>query len=275
METIIQKLKIESPVILTCWIALIVVVICFLAVASAAFAYQLFRPDVFAANSRFIIVITIAIAAMLAAPVVSSLLYMLRHINRLHEDLKDAVRRDYLTGVMSREAFVREVQDHLDLCGDYDSSGALLMVDADYFKKINDRYGHDVGDAALMVIGKALKKGIRHGDLVGRVGGEEFAIFLKDSDGDIAPAIAERLRCFVKHAEECKLLPGLELTVSVGGILFDRPAAFEELYKAADQHLYEAKKQAVTALSWDSSGKTLIRYPPLWQCTDCHRSGRS
>lgn len=243
METVIQKLKIESPLILTCWIALIVIVICFLAVISAAVAYQFFRPEVFAANARFIVVITVAIAAMLAAPVVSILLYMLRHINRLHEDLKDAVRRDFLTGVMSREAFVREVQDHLELATDDNRGGALLMVDADYFKKINDRYGHDVGDAALIVIGQALKRGIRKGDLVGRVGGEEFAIFLKDSDSDVAPVIAERLRCFVKHAEECKLLPGLELTVSVGGILFDRPVEFDELYKAADQHLYEAKKQ--------------------------------
>lgn len=243
METIIQKLKIGSPLILACWIALIVIVICFLAVVSAGAAYHFFRPEVFAANTRFIVVITATIAVLLAAPVVSILLYMVRHINRLHEDLKDAVRRDYLTGVMSREAFVREVQDHLELCSDQNSGGALLMVDADYFKRINDRFGHDVGDAALMVIGKALKKGIRQGDLVGRVGGEEFAIFLKDSDGDIAPEIAERLRCFVKHAEECKLLPGLELTVSVGGILFDQPVEFDEIYKAADRHLYEAKKQ--------------------------------
>lgn len=243
METITNRLKHDSPIVLAGWVVGIVAAICILAVAMASAGYQVFRPGVFAANYQFIIVITVLIAAMLAAPVVSILLYMLRHFIGLHEDLTNATRRDYLTGVMSREAFVREVQDHLELYSGSDAGGALLMVDADKFKNINDRFGHDVGDAALIIIGQALKRGIRQDDLVGRIGGEEFAVFLKDGDDDIAPVIAERLRCFVKHAEECKILPELELTVSVGGILFDRPVQFDEIYKAADRRLYEAKKQ--------------------------------
>ena len=116
------------------------------------------------------------------------------------------------------------------------------MIDADNFKAINDTYGNDQGDAALRAIAEAIRSVLRSADRVGRIGGEEFAVFLPGTGVQTAEAVAERLRLAVLAID---FRPGdapHQLTVSVGGAVYDRYLPFPELFRLADQQLYAAKQ---------------------------------
>lgn len=162
----------------------------------------------------------------------------LRHANK---QLEYMATTDWLTSCLNRGAFTRAVTAHLESRRSIGSSGALLVVDADEFKSVNDRFGHDVGDQALRLIARAVLKAVRGQDLVGRLGGEEFGVFLAETDAATADHLAERIRSTVsaiKFAPEGKPCP---LSVSIGGATYTTPAQFSELYRLADEHLYEAK----------------------------------
>jgi diguanylate cyclase (GGDEF)-like protein len=118
----------------------------------------------------------------------------------------------------------------------------LLFVDADDFKSVIDRFGHEAGDDALQLIASAIRQAVRSTDLVGRLGGEEFGVFLTDSDTATADHVAERIR---RSVSAIAFAPGgtpCPLSVSIGGATFVTHAPFGDLYRLADQHLYEAKK---------------------------------
>lgn len=147
-------------------------------------------------------------------------------------------RTDSLTACLNRGAFTAKVSTQLARQG----RGALLMIDADNFKAINDIYGHDAGDEALTIIARSIRTILRAGDLVGRLGGEEFGVYLPDVDQAAATAIAERIRRSVNLA--CFAPTGVQrpLAVSIGGVAFDSASSFSELFRIADQRLYGAKQ---------------------------------
>ncbi|SEQ12968.1 diguanylate cyclase (GGDEF) domain-containing protein [Devosia sp. YR412] len=147
-------------------------------------------------------------------------------------------RTDSLTACLNRGAFTAKVTTQLARR----SRGALLMIDADNFKAINDVYGHDAGDEALTIIARSIRTMLRAGDLVGRMGGEEFGVYLPDVDQMSAEAIAERIRRAVNLAGFAPEGQQRPLAVSIGGVAFDRAASFSELFRIADQRLYGAKE---------------------------------
>ncbi len=118
------------------------------------------------------------------------------------------------------------------------------MVDADYFKKINDTYGHAVGDLVLKDLAKTMTETLREVDLLGRVGGEEFAVLLLQMTLPEALDVAERLR--LEIAERKVSLPegdSISFTVSIGlAMLSDQDKQLGDLFKKADLALYEAKR---------------------------------
>jgi diguanylate cyclase len=120
-------------------------------------------------------------------------------------------------------------------------AGALLVVDADYFKGINDRYGHSNGDVALKLIAERLKEEVRANDLVGRIGGEEFGVFLPRVDAASALEIAERIRRAVAHSAFAPSGVPAPISVSIGAAVFHGPISYERLFATADSLLYEAK----------------------------------
>ena len=119
----------------------------------------------------------------------------------------------------------------------------FLVVDADRFKSINDKFGHAYGDEALKLISAALEKSVRSYDIVGRIGGEEFAVFLPNVSTKDALYIADRLRRAVASSEFKPKGARYDLSVSVGGVIYHQATAFTELFKAADANLYAAKEQ--------------------------------
>lgn len=150
-------------------------------------------------------------------------------------------RTDSLTACLNRGAFTARVNAILSRRPTV-PHGAMLMIDADNFKAINDLYGHEAGDEALAIIARSIRAILRSGDLVGRMGGEEFGVYLPSVDARNAEAIAERIRRSVNLAiftPNGRLRP---LSVSIGGAVFDQPTSFSDLFRIADQRLYGAKQ---------------------------------
>lgn len=156
-----------------------------------------------------------------------------------HASLSEKASRDDMTGMLNRESFFAALDDTR---GD-PRRGALLIIDADHFKKINDNYGHLVGDDALLKISAAIARAVRKSDVLGRIGGEEFGAFLGGASDIEAAIVAERIRREVElvrfRPKEDRVLP---LTVSIGGTSCTPEATVSELMRAADKRLYEAKQ---------------------------------
>lgn len=159
--------------------------------------------------------------------------------------LRDANRRlellastDWLTDCLNRRAFTSRVSSSLGQSNGY---GTLLVVDADHFKTVNDRFGHERGDEVLQLIAGAIRASVRDGDLVGRIGGEEFGVFLRDAGHDVAAGAAERIRAAVNALFVTSDGIAQRLSVSIGGAVCAGDAGFSELFQVADRRLYEAK----------------------------------
>ncbi len=157
-----------------------------------------------------------------------------------HAKLEEKSRRDPMTGMLNRETFFAK----LDRSRRKADRGALLIIDADHFKKINDNFGHLTGDKALLEIAAAISRAVRSGDILGRIGGEEFAAFLLGASDQEAIRVAERVRHEVElirfQPMDERVVP---LTVSIGGTICKSEANVSELMRAADKHLYEAKNR--------------------------------
>ncbi len=123
-----------------------------------------------------------------------------------------------------------------------DDAVGILMVDIDHFKRINDRHGHDVGDAVLRAVGGAIAGAVRDGDVPARFGGEEFVVLLRKPSGRIAVDVAERVREAVGALDLRAIGPG-SVSVSVGVAVQDAPEeAVTDLLSRADRALYRAKR---------------------------------
>ncbi|MGI9352590.1 MAG: GGDEF domain-containing protein [Rhizobiaceae bacterium] len=225
-------------------IATVFVTLCLLIVGSADLITTMLTsinlPDVYQERMGIIRFHTWFVASLLAIPVVSGLLWLIHRTETLRRELEHVVRLDDLTGLLSREAFLEDFRNECAQPGD-DVSDAFLIVDADFFKKINDSHGHIAGDRALVAITDALSCGIRDADRIGRLGGEEFAIHLRGVDKDKAMEIAERLRTNVMAASGNAEIPDLKLSVSIGAVFYDKKQDIVSLLTAADQQLYLAK----------------------------------
>lgn len=196
------------------------------------------------ASLRWSIALDVFVPMGLAIPMLFFLLSKLRELAIAHELLRHHAATDNLTELLNRGAFTREVEEALadGRFAEDGMRGTLLVIDADNFKAINDTYGHDHGDAALRLIAKSVRSVLRAADLVGRIGGEEFAVYLPGTTLLIAEAVAERLRLAVCEARFAPDGKPYQLTVSVGGAVYDRSLPFTELFRLADQQLYAAKQ---------------------------------
>jgi len=145
---------------------------------------------------------------------------------------------DTMTGLECRESFIGKFEKRRKT----HDQNLLLILDADHFKKINDSYGHLIGDKALLLIADVLKRIKRKEDLIGRIGGEEFAIFLPDTSEAEGLIVAEMIRCEIENLV-FKPMPELHhvLTVSIGVANALPHQKYAALMSNADNALYEAK----------------------------------
>ncbi|MBS1158421.1 MAG: hypothetical protein H6R15_840 [Proteobacteria bacterium] len=158
--------------------------------------------------------------------------------------LQDQAMHDELTGLYNRRAIMGLLETRLSRARREGLPLCLVMIDIDFFKRINDGHGHLVGDRALKAVADRLSRGVRDYNRVGRYGGEEFLIVLDGEDAEVAEQIAERLRAAVAEEalEECG--QRVKLTISLGLALAPAVAELDplQLLAVADQALYDAKQ---------------------------------
>jgi diguanylate cyclase (GGDEF)-like protein/putative nucleotidyltransferase with HDIG domain len=176
-----------------------------------------------------------------ALVVAGAMIGALRHRNgRLISALAESARVDGLTGLLNRRGFEERFAQELARAKRSGERFSVVIGDLDAFKAVNDGYGHQAGDRALEAVGRCLSEGKRVSDEVARIGGEEFAAILPDTDEHGAYLFADRLR--VRVADACRVLPG-GLTISLGIATFPQHGhEGDSLVRAADQALYMAKR---------------------------------
>jgi diguanylate cyclase (GGDEF)-like protein len=163
---------------------------------------------------------------------------------RLMESLRDATLRDPMTGLNNRRFLEEYVETLVASVQRKRSHVAILMLDLDYFKMVNDTYGHDAGDAVLKALATILKQSVRASDLVIRYGGEEFMIVLLDSAGEAADHVAENIRLAVENLKVQVAGIVLQKTISIGISDFPNDSdTFWQAVKFADVALYQAKER--------------------------------
>jgi diguanylate cyclase (GGDEF)-like protein len=149
---------------------------------------------------------------------------------------------DALTGVYNRHWMSRAFPRALQRCALNKQPFAVMVVDIDHFKKINDTYGHLVGDLALKAVAKCMAENLRPHDLLARYGGEEFAVLLTEADLEGAKIVAERLRSKIAAAEIRSNDVSFHVTLSIGITPTQHDDKLEHLIHEADQALYRAKQ---------------------------------
>lgn len=163
---------------------------------------------------------------------------------RLMESLRDSTLLDPMTGLHNRRFLEQYVDTLVAGVQRKQAHVAILMLDLDYFKMVNDTYGHDAGDAVLKALSTVLKQAVRASDLVIRYGGEEFLIILVDSEGSMADRVAENIRLAVENLKVQVAGIVIQKTISVGISDFPRDSeTFWQAVKFADVALYQAKEQ--------------------------------
>lgn len=164
-------------------------------------------------------------------------------LHQLKEQLHQQSVRDGLTGLYNRRFFFEVCEKNLSLNARHHLTSVLVVLDVDQFKCINDRYGHPLGDRALVHLGKVMLSVLRSEDVLARIGGDEFAIWLPNTTLSAAASLAERLRLHVMQ-NPLPLPDGDELiiTISAGLVENGKEEPMESLYARADQMLYQAKQ---------------------------------
>lgn len=165
-------------------------------------------------------------------------------INLQNQKLSVLASTDPLTGCLNRRAFFSIVKNSFDEAKNTQGAIACIMLDIDFFKKINDNYGHSIGDLVLSTVADCLKNALRNTDLLCRYGGEEFCIILRKSDIGSAQGLAERIRESIESLSFAHNPAAKDLTVTcsfgVSDITFEA-ADVEQLIDQADQSLYVSK----------------------------------
>lgn len=167
-----------------------------------------------------------------------------RQLEKSNAQLKRLSQTDGLTGLLNRSTWESFLQTEFERHFRYGSEAALVMLDIDHFKPVNDTYGHMVGDEVIRQVTSLIKFNLRQPDIAGRYGGEEFAIILPETDLEGAECFAERIRLVIEQQPLKCLDQALQVTVSVGIAPWslDYQDA-EQWLGAADQALYTAKRR--------------------------------
>jgi diguanylate cyclase (GGDEF)-like protein len=162
---------------------------------------------------------------------------------QLNKNLESMVTVDGLTGVLNRRGLEDASQKMQGLCRRIHMGMAGMLIDIDHFKKVNDKHGHLAGDDVLRHVTRVISNVLRTGDVVGRYGGEEFAVFMPNTNESEACILAERIRAAVESTPFVDGKLNIPITVSIGTADSVRAGYdFKGLIAAADATLYAAKK---------------------------------
>jgi diguanylate cyclase (GGDEF)-like protein len=166
-------------------------------------------------------------------------IFVFAHVRAAQLELRDLATHDALTRVLNARSFAERVTQELERNRRYGRSMAVLYLDLDDFKAVNDAHGHQTGDAVLRLVADAIRRAVRQADIVGRLGGDEFAVLMPETAADEADAVAQRLA--VSLAAAFRGSPAV--TASIGVVSCSATTAeADDVIRRADQAMYEAKR---------------------------------
>jgi len=181
-------------------------------------------------------------AALLRAEIERLKTELIRTEQRIAE-LEARADVDPLLDILNRRGFDRELTRSLSYVNRYSIEAALLFIDLDGFKAVNDRYGHAVGDALLKAVVGALKRHVRASDIVARLGGDEFAVLMWNLNAARADAKARELESIIAATEIAHASGRLSVGASVGSVMLSSEATPPTILEAADRAMYSRKKE--------------------------------
>jgi diguanylate cyclase (GGDEF)-like protein len=174
-------------------------------------------------------------------------------IDRARQFASEA-RTDHLTGLANRREFERVMEREVALAERHKRRLSVMMIDLDNLKRINDRQGHRAGDAALKLVAQQLQRVVRASDLCARIGGDEFAVAMPETDIDRARDVATRLRRAIEHVA-LSVKTSEHIEVSVGIAAWRAGQDWQAVYAAADADLYEDKRRHKTVRRWQQEDR--------------------
>lgn len=205
--------------------------------------------------TKMLVAMTIFVAILVAINIITKAKYV-----RESKELQDKAETDLLTDLLNKIATEKKIREYLENEGK-EKHSIMFVLDIDNFKKINDTMGHAFGDEVLSTLGRRIKSEFRINDIVGRTGGDEFVVFLKDmKDEETMKREAERVATFFKNFKVGEYVK-YSATASIGAAIYPTNATdFEALYKAADSALYKAKKRGKNQLAFYKDDDLLREY---------------
>lgn len=162
-----------------------------------------------------------------------------KHNQEVNTNLNKIATTDYLTGICNRRSFMSILESNITLSKNQNTNLSMILLDIDNFKRINDNYGHDVGDIVLLKITNIVNKNIRNVDVFARFGGEEFVILMPNTKLQDSTEKAKKL---CKLIEESQEMPIDKVTASFGVTILNKDDNLDTLLKRTDNAMYEAKK---------------------------------
>ena len=203
----------------------------------------------------------LALGGIGVLPLLSTVGFLLMCTERSQAELERAAHMDYLTGICNRRAIEDLARRAIAAARRHGMPMALMIIDVDHFKRINDEHGHECGDLALVEAVRRLRESLRAEDLVGRLGGEEFVAVMPNTDGVAALAAAERVRA--AFAETPMRIGGHEIAVTITAgvaVLTAEDQQFSHLLRRADRAMYAGKNAGRNQVMLD--GGSPVSTPP-------------
>lgn len=223
--------------------------------------YAAYWPERIIAHWAEVLLVPVGIALALTYPATLIAFLIARGMTEAGSKMRQQAETDFLTGLSTRRHFQQQVSDSLALG---EREGSLLVLDLDHFKTINDIYGHDFGDSVLVAVAGAMRSVLRGSDLIGRLGGEEFAVFLPEARRMEAECLAQRLRkAIVDLSIAPESGPPVRITTSIGFAQTAGLREFRALYRMADGALYQAKQSGRNRIEIASDSDQTVSFSLL------------
>lgn len=191
------------------------------------------------------------IPILVALPVSYYVMQQRQNIRIINEKLVYLLRFDQLTSLLSRRAFFQEAETALERLHGGSQPNAAFFIDLDHFKQVNDKFGHATGDEVLIVLGTVMNDYLQSGEIAGRMGGEEFCMFVQNCSPDMALAKAQKLVDEFRH--QARIVDGKEVgcTLSIGVAVSTDTDDLDNLLGEADRLLYIAKQNGRNCVALD------------------------
>jgi len=183
--------------------------------------------------------------------------FILSSLRQALNEETSLARTDFLTGVANRRFFTELASTEIRRARRYGSPFIVSYLDIDGFKKVNDRFGHDHGDALLRLVAQTISGNIREADTVARLGGDEFSILMPETEGRHARDVMEKLQARLEEAMSEQKWP---VTFSIGTVSYPTPpASVDEMIKTADQLMYTVKQKGKNSIGFAVAGSATRR----------------